>query len=489
METGQYVYVEFSSASRYKKMRNKSGMTKIMQTGRSMLEMLGVLAIIGVLVSIAIWGIKYALDKNIANDVLNDVEICQLQLKERDEIISEMREISFSKKTDYDYYGQDVLASGEITSVVLVKTISKGVCKRLQDMDGIKGLRIYEKKDEQSYGKFTECNDENEMYFAYANEGEILQCSKECPYNEHCTLSDECVCEENFIRSGVNCIFCGPQAPQEITNEDCCVHLGYEWNVGMCSCPSGTYYNGTMCTPAEGFCLYKYQEPAKPNFDTVKYAQCSMNFTEPAPYEKVKYAQCSMNFTEPTQYTKNYQATCSYTYQEPGIISPSVACDAGQYCVLKWTDEVCSGTIGASGQSTIYGRCVDLKTAPPAECRAVVSNDNAPVLTPGTPCNEGQYCALKWTDNVCSGTIGASGQPTIYGRCVDLKTSPPAKCRAVVENEKRAVLTPEKGCEDDQYCYLQWTDESCTAMEATGASYLYGVCLGMKKNSPKNCPI
>ncbi|MGN1091180.1 MAG: Tfp pilus assembly protein FimT/FimU, partial [Alphaproteobacteria bacterium] len=82
-------------------------MTKIMQTGRSMLEMLGVLAIIGVLVSIAIWGIKYALDKNIANDVLNDVEICQLQLKERDEIISEMREISFSKKTDYDYYGQD----------------------------------------------------------------------------------------------------------------------------------------------------------------------------------------------------------------------------------------------------------------------------------------------------------------------------------------------------------------------------------------------
>lgn len=449
---------------------------KITQTGRSILEMLGVLAIVGILSVLAVYGIRYSLDKAKANDVLSDVSMAYMVLHERQQIVTQIMPVFFDQKTNYEFSGQDIIASSEITSIVSVKTINKGVCHRLMDMNGAENLRIYERKDETSYQLFTECANENEMFFAYADEDETLTCGKVCADNEHCTLDDECKCNENFVQVNDTCMYCPKVNPVEVTYRECCENLGYEWHIFNCSCPAGTYYNGTECTAATGFCIYQYTEPSSPYF-TKKY-----------------YSDCACNYTEPTL-QKHYFATCAYEYTEPGIVreDTSMACGDGQYCALKWTDAECSGTIGAAGQSKIWGMCVSLTSAPPSACRVYdIAYETVPVITEDTSmaCPAGQYCALKWTDAECSGTIGAAGQGKIWGMCVSLTSAPPSACRTYITNENVPTITPVKECDEaDNYCLLRWLDEKCTNLTANGGNYLYGRCVKMNAATPNTCPV
>lgn len=59
-------------------------MKKKLELGRSMVEMLGVLAIIGVLSVGGIAGYRYAMDKHVANEILNSYEIGIMDMIGRD---------------------------------------------------------------------------------------------------------------------------------------------------------------------------------------------------------------------------------------------------------------------------------------------------------------------------------------------------------------------------------------------------------------------
>ena len=65
-----------------------SASTKFTSTGRSMIEMLGVLAIIGVLSVGTLGGIRYILDKNTANEVLKEAltQASEIKLRRRQKV-------------------------------------------------------------------------------------------------------------------------------------------------------------------------------------------------------------------------------------------------------------------------------------------------------------------------------------------------------------------------------------------------------------------
>ena len=78
-------------------------MKPFFQIGRSMIEMLAVLAIIGVLSIVGILGYKLALNSFIANDILNDVRLAVATVLHQDQ-----RKIENQKLIDISEFHQTI---------------------------------------------------------------------------------------------------------------------------------------------------------------------------------------------------------------------------------------------------------------------------------------------------------------------------------------------------------------------------------------------
>lgn len=155
-------------------------------------------------------------------------------------------------------------------------------------------------------------------------------------------------------------------------------------------------------------------------------------------------------------------------------MSSQMSCPSGQYCYLKWTADSCSSETGASGAPTLYGRCLPLDSTN-AYCKKR-SDDNLN-MSATQSCPSGQYCYLKWTTDSCSSETEASGAPTLYGRCLPLDSTS-ASCR--ITYSASLELTAIQSCSSNQYCYLKWAGENCTSeVSASGANPFYGVCLDL----------
>ena len=141
-----------------------------------------------------------------------------------------------------------------------------------------------------------------------------------------------------------------------------------------------------------------------------------------------------------------YYADCAYTYQEPS--------GNGYYADCSYT----------------YNK-----------------TDGVPNVTVHENCPAGQYCILRWTDTDCGSAIPAEGVPTIYGRCAPLSTSY-NQCRQYEENIVPTVRARHP-CDDNQYCRLTWSNDTCDTLPAEGAGLIYGICLALNKTAPLVCPV
>ena len=105
------------------------------QSGRSMVEMLGVLAIIGVLSVGGITGYKMAMDRHRANEILNAWSLLKIEWMRypKDE----------DSSVDFDFgefQGHGSVGSVGFTAALTVDHISTGTCDILKDsMTGIEG--------------------------------------------------------------------------------------------------------------------------------------------------------------------------------------------------------------------------------------------------------------------------------------------------------------------------------------------------------------
>ncbi len=123
-----------------------------------------------------------------------------------------------------------------------------------------------------------------------------------------------------------------------------------------------------------------------------------------------------------------------------------------------------------------------------ADCAYMFSVQNGTAsLIAQKSCPPDRYCILKWLDTDCNSALPSSGASTIYGRCADV-TLTYTDCRQHEENVV-PTLWARRSCEDNQYCRLNWSSDTCDTLPASGGNLLYGVCLNVTASSPVVCPV
>ena len=145
------------------------------QSGRSMVEMLGVLAIIGVLSVGAIAGYRYAMNQYIANETINDVLIWAATVRgipDYQNLAKNAGEYEFSSlgtttKTGYPIYADiqsEDWANGAFQ--IVVENVPNEVCQRIIEMrpEEMRAIR----PDPQQRGKWClSPNDKNDISFIF----------------------------------------------------------------------------------------------------------------------------------------------------------------------------------------------------------------------------------------------------------------------------------------------------------------------------------
>ena len=129
--------------------------------GRSMLEMLGVLAIIGVLSVGAIMGFRQAMNRHKANVILNDVSLAfeELATHETTGTISRYQVTAFTPESGHTLYAKRD-ANGNDS--VEVTGVAQGVCEILIQYDK---TELYTQISDTAGTKLTACADNQTMVF------------------------------------------------------------------------------------------------------------------------------------------------------------------------------------------------------------------------------------------------------------------------------------------------------------------------------------
>ena len=175
-------------------MKNNQCNNKINQTGRSMLEILAVLLIMGMLSIAALLGFKYAMDNLKANEILNNVRLAAAVVLQHEEILVESDgsiDISeFQKTILYDMSAEQV--GEEYAFAINVFEVQKGVCDAVIRRADNQYLIRLDGEDT------TECQDKNQMQF-------IFNMDETCPSNcppERCCNKNKCCSEGQTCING-----------------------------------------------------------------------------------------------------------------------------------------------------------------------------------------------------------------------------------------------------------------------------------------------
>lgn len=220
---------------------------KQLESGRSMVEMLGTLAIIGVLSIGGIIGYSYGMDRYRANETMNDVMLRATDLIAQALQNNETLSLEgWNEKTVYPVLNADYATDASVMFDVGTQAnpIPKRVCEMVFDDLFPYTVQI---DTNASRGISKEaCGDDNIMtfYFDPSGAGPAV-CDPECPDGEVC---DNGTCYkaskvEKYPSVGSLCE----------TDEDC--NVGYTGNCAKCSnnaCRVDTNYEGSSCTLNDG---------------------------------------------------------------------------------------------------------------------------------------------------------------------------------------------------------------------------------------------
>ena len=229
------------------------------ESGRSMVEMLGVLAIMGVLAIGGIAGYRYAMDKYNANEILNEVRkravtASQQRILGRTIDLSEWSNtIQGHPVTAADNYGGDTSFFA-----LTVSGIEKNVC------DQVIKEKIPFAVDTWVGADSDDCIEgNNDITFAFANtlDGEGATGGGEEPDPcENVTCPAETSCSNGL---------CLCPTGQEVCGKKCCEGgqmCSSDWDGGQCVDVSGNCATNADCKDADG------------NVDTTKYCKISASY-------------------------------------------------------------------------------------------------------------------------------------------------------------------------------------------------------------------
>ena len=483
--------------------RRYSGKSAQTQTGRSMLEMLGVLAIIGVLSVGAVMGFRQAMNRHKANVILNDVSLAfeELATHETTGAVSRYQVTAFTPESGHTLYAK---RDSDGNDSVEVQGIAKGVCEVLIQYDK---TELYAQISDANGAKLTSCTDNQTMVFGLGTGGgtdpdPTPEPEPECASDDDCTAGKVCkngVCEDFDPCEGVSC------GDDEKCINGSCVDKCFDVLCqdsekcvsGVCvdKCDGVTCEEGYKCSAGECVLDCADENASEECCQSLKgedfhlidgaciqYAGCIYDFPENLVESIGANCQIAMDAT----LSEKVESTCMITgYTAPEaervcddgtrcVEMPSVnvtGCSTGQYCRVQWTSNDCTGSLGESGASVMYGTCNDFSQTD-MQCHRTQEYSTVAV----TGCSSGQYCRVQWTSNDCSGGIGESGAAVMYGVCNGFSQTD-LQCPRLTE------LTPANfiqkiGCSKNQYCSLQWTAEDCSStISESSTGLMYGACV------------
>ena len=468
------------------------------QTGRSMTEMLGVLAIAGVLSVVGVIGYQYAVNKIKANRILNDVRLAYVNVNSYQDLpLNQLTPITFTSASGYSILTQRVATSNGLTDVIITKNVEQDVCNHLTDMVQQTAWKMFLVDDSgTNFTPLNECVEEMALAFSWANINEV-PCDKECPENMTCIGNNECVCANGFEMSEdstcqeIECNYSGGIEAQTI--QYCCEKAAGIWDITTtpsCTCPEGSTFNGTLCLMKD-WCSYTF---ITPEISQSYESDCAYNFISPEISQSYE-SDCAYNFISP-EISQSYESDCTYEFtasDSNGMISITMKektpCISGEYCILNWTDSTCSSAVSSYGTGitkTIYGRCASLNEYP-SICKSKEGGNVSMEPISGKTCASDEYCILNWGDSTCSSAVssyGAGITKTIYGRCASLNEYP-SICKSKEGGNVSMEPISGKTCASDEYCILNWGDSTCSsAVSSYGAGItktIYGRCASLNE--------
>ena len=222
--------------------------------GRSMVEMLGVLAIIGMLSIGALIGVKFAFDGVKANNLLNDVRLYAAAITHNDYDLDTQE---FNPSTEFAFWAEWI-EERNVVFAVNAEEVPKGVCNSAKNK--AKNEYIVQINGTENGN----CNDENNQIKFIMNGQDI--CSKNCPTtccdgvccpsNEHTCVDGKCYlagdCEEDQNACGAGCCDKG----NSCCSGNCC--MGLQVCCGGQCCESGeclgNAQTGSCCEVGQKAC-------------------------------------------------------------------------------------------------------------------------------------------------------------------------------------------------------------------------------------------
>ena len=225
--TPQIAHIQKSGAQSYA--RSPRSFEAVAQAGRSMIEMLGVLAIIGVLTIGGLMGYRYAMNKHKANTILNDVSLAMADLTVQDPDGGAIARQAVAFNPDSGL-AMESERTEDGNNIVYVNGVAKAVCQILIQ---IKPTDAYENIYDGDLNALTSCSDNQTMAFGSKDSGEP-PVTKECDTNADCAADQICLDGQCVDK---------PEPTDPCEDVEC--FNGGTCNEGSCDCIDG--YTGTNC--------------------------------------------------------------------------------------------------------------------------------------------------------------------------------------------------------------------------------------------------
>ena len=233
------------------------------QSGRSMVEMLGVLAIIGVLSIGGIAGYSYGMDKYRANETTNQIMLRAIDLMTQATNNNAELSLDAWKNEQTQYTFGEVGSTYDGLIYLDVAGLPKNICEIVYDNMSSMAVQI-DINAVRSLSNET-CGDDNEMTF-YFEGGISGTCDPACPEGQYC---DNGICFKGGVPEGSNVI----SLDKECTSYADC---NTDWT-GQCAychgnkCYAYSDHNGITCTIKEG------NVPGQCNMGTCVPKGCTTN--------------------------------------------------------------------------------------------------------------------------------------------------------------------------------------------------------------------
>ena len=224
------------------------------QTGRSMIEMLAVVAIIGILSVITFWGYEMAMARYHANELIKQTNMFALHIEQQFDNELDDEEFDLAEwqgdgvlKVNIAGYSGDLTFDKYTTAFeVKLDDIQKAVCEKIMNSGWTQPYLIY--VNTVANGPCDQ--DENTMSFAFNNtlSEDIPACNPGSVWNDN---DERCTgCEAGTYQDGNNCTGCPAGATSGVGSTACICPDGKTWDEASkdCQlCPVGSYGKDNTC--------------------------------------------------------------------------------------------------------------------------------------------------------------------------------------------------------------------------------------------------